>query len=452
MKNRIVLRAELEKTIAETGCTLSRLSELGGAAVGNLSASLRGRLLRPITVKQLDALTKVLGQPEGHYYDLYLAECFYKGRVARARMEPFLVRCAQLGRNELITKAIHLLVEHPKFPELLFSVAEKLYLGGFVKESVPFYEEVIEGEKYNHSERLAISHYRIFRAKIGPDAEENYKALIRFEAFRNKLPEHFHLDALLHLAKVCYSLQKWTMVEQFADELRILTTIACQNGLRRQYNRRVEEMPSPERHLVVYYGQAYLLLSAALIEQKRYGESKKYIQEYEDLTWFEPLDELGKKEMEKLHLWAKANKYIVDILSGNRTKLHEYVDFLAQHSNEVEDGLLVILESANKYEYNIDPVLDKFSKAYSTYNNRNVVHTHRYFRFCYQKAIYNFKQRRIKEGLDQILYCLSLSIATHKNSDTVNCSAQFLKYMEHASGSQKNDFIIMMKGVLEDEN
>ncbi|MDT2235796.1 hypothetical protein P7H16_05150 [Paenibacillus larvae] len=42
MKNRIVLRAELEKTIAETGCTLSRLSELGGAAVGNLSASLRG--------------------------------------------------------------------------------------------------------------------------------------------------------------------------------------------------------------------------------------------------------------------------------------------------------------------------------------------------------------------------------------------------------------------------
>ena len=53
------LCAEIEKTIAETGYTFSRLSELGGAAVGNLSASLRGKSLRPVTIRQLDALTRV---------------------------------------------------------------------------------------------------------------------------------------------------------------------------------------------------------------------------------------------------------------------------------------------------------------------------------------------------------------------------------------------------------
>ncbi|MCY9526238.1 DNA-binding protein, partial [Paenibacillus larvae] len=83
-----------------------------------------------------------------------------------------------------------------------------------------FYEEVIEEEKYNHSDRLAISHYRIFRATIGANAEENYKAVIRFEDFRKKLPEAFQLDALLQLANVCLSLGKWNLTEQFADELR----------------------------------------------------------------------------------------------------------------------------------------------------------------------------------------------------------------------------------------
>ncbi|MDT2246043.1 hypothetical protein P7H16_02065 [Paenibacillus larvae] len=42
-------------------------------------------------------------------------------------------------------------------------------------KSRSFYEEVIEEEKHNESDRLAISHYRIFRASIGANAKENYK-------------------------------------------------------------------------------------------------------------------------------------------------------------------------------------------------------------------------------------------------------------------------------------
>ncbi|CAM2908918.1 hypothetical protein ERIC1_1c15170 [Paenibacillus larvae subsp. larvae DSM 25719] len=34
-------------------------------------------------MKQLDKLIEVLGLPEGYYYEYYLAECFYKDRVAR---------------------------------------------------------------------------------------------------------------------------------------------------------------------------------------------------------------------------------------------------------------------------------------------------------------------------------------------------------------------------------
>ncbi|MCY9511755.1 hypothetical protein M5W68_17835 [Paenibacillus larvae] len=69
-------------------------------------------------------------------------------------MESFLFRCVELGKTELIMKAINILVDHPRYTELLFSMAENLYLSGYAKESVLFYEEVIEGEKYNHSDRI----------------------------------------------------------------------------------------------------------------------------------------------------------------------------------------------------------------------------------------------------------------------------------------------------------
>jgi len=35
MDNRIALRIELEKAIAETGCTLSSIAEVGGLSIGN---------------------------------------------------------------------------------------------------------------------------------------------------------------------------------------------------------------------------------------------------------------------------------------------------------------------------------------------------------------------------------------------------------------------------------
>ncbi|MEV2551603.1 hypothetical protein ABND79_03430 [Paenibacillus larvae] len=255
MDSRIALRVELENAISEAGCTLSKLQQIGGSHIGNLSDILRreGRL-RPITMKQLDTLTETLDLPEGHYYDLYLAECFFNNRLAVPRMKSFLIRCSELGKTDLIMKAIHILVEHPKYIELLFSVAEELYLNGLVEESLLFYEEVIEEEKHNESDRLAISHYRIFRASIGANAEENYKAVIRFEDFRKKLPEAFQLDALLQLTNVCLSLGKWNLTEQFADELRILATIRYQEELLMKKNNSESEPLKTERPLVVYYG------------------------------------------------------------------------------------------------------------------------------------------------------------------------------------------------------
>ncbi|MDR5585316.1 DNA-binding protein [Paenibacillus larvae] len=326
MDYRITLRGELEKAIDETGCTLSQLEEKGGTQIGNLSACLRGKTLRPITMKQLDKLTEVLGLPEGYYYEFYLAECFYKDRVARSRMESFLFRCVELGKTDLIMKAINILVEHPKYTELLFSVAEKLYLSGYAKE--------------------------------------NYKAVIRFESFRNKLPEGFQLDALLQLVNVCYTLEFWPMVEQFAEELRALSNIVYLEELRKLDNNRSEPPIETERHLVVYYGKSYLMKSLTLSKQGRYEEAKACIKGYEDLGWFKLLDDLGKKEVAKYSQFAKGNRYCIELLLGNTDMLDEFINFLTDHPTHTSGALLVILEAANTYRLNIDHILERFAEAY----------------------------------------------------------------------------------------
>ncbi|AQZ47675.1 hypothetical protein P4H26_22235 [Paenibacillus larvae] len=87
------------------------------------------------------------------------------------------------------------------------------------------------------------------------------------------------MDALLKLSKVCLSLKKWNLTEQFADELRILSTIRYQEELLLMKEGKTEPLIT----LVVYYGQSYLIKSIALFKQGHYEKAKQYIEGYEDL-------------------------------------------------------------------------------------------------------------------------------------------------------------------------
>lgn len=74
------------------------------------------------------------------------------------------------------------------------------------------------------------------------------------------------MDALLQLANTCFSLHRCAEVEKYADELRQLATLVYQDELRKQQNNRGDEPLKTDRHLVVYYGQGYLLKAAALVQ------------------------------------------------------------------------------------------------------------------------------------------------------------------------------------------
>ncbi len=426
------LRSEIETHQKQNGYTLSKLSELSGINHGHLSDILRGN--RPMTIGQLDALTKVFGKPFGWLYELYTEECFAKERVSRPRVIPYLIRCAEIGLKDCIQQIVSKLLDDPKNVGILFSVAEQLFEGGKRKESVPFYEFVIENEKDSHSDRFLISQYRLFRAAQGTDAEENWKAVIRFEPYRKRLPENFQLDGLLQLANVCFVLQRWSEMEKYADELRTLAMKVYQDELRKRKSNKNCEPLKTERHLVTYYGQGFLLKGAALQMQDLHEEAKKYVHGYADLGWFELLDDVGQREVEKFKTWAKANFYTYDLLMGEVTILPEYLKFLAKHPAEIPAGLLTLMEAASKYDIFIEPILEQYSVEIERfYKYEDPVNIGRHYNFRYNKVVYELKKGRITNALEEILCCLDLADKLKNQEAFKRCTALFWEHRHHAS-------------------
>ncbi|UFJ41484.1 helix-turn-helix transcriptional regulator [Brevibacillus humidisoli] len=398
------IRSEIAKHMKAKGYTLSKLNTLTGINSGHLSEILNGKPPRAITIRQLDAIAAAFGYEPGWLYELYPEECATPERVSRPRVIPYLIRCAELGREDLIEEVVPVLMENPKNVSILFTVGEQLYEAGKQKESALFYRLVIDNEKDNHSDHYLISQYRLFRASLGADIEQNWKAVIRFEPFRNRLPVGYRLDGLLQLANICYTLHKWKDMEQYADELRELATVVYQNELREKKRNRQSEPLQTERHLVVYYGQGYLIKSVALEKQGLYHLAKQYIAGYADLGWFELLDEVGRKEVNKFRLWATANSYYIDVCMGNIEVLPDYVRFLADHPNELLTGMAVIVESAVKHGFSIDSILDRFAENISHFHERqSPIDCERYYHFRYWLTKYQIQKGEYTTRLEQLV-------------------------------------------------
>ncbi|KZE78235.1 DNA-binding protein [Paenibacillus elgii] len=408
--------------------SINQLADLTGINQGNLSMALNG-ISRSLTISQLDALAKVFGKVPGWLYELYTEECITESKLSRPRLIPYLIRCVEVGRNDCIDRVVSKLLDNPKNVKILFAVAEKLYQRRKERESERFYQLVVDNVKDSFSDMLAISHYRLFIINQGTDAEKNWKAVIRFDPFRNRLPENQRLDALFQLAKVCYTLQKWNEVDEYASELvELSTTLCCDEG------------PAPKRHPVYYYGKGLLYKGAVLERRGLYDRAKDYVLAYTNLEWPEPLDKSGKKEVEKFRVWGKANLYLLEVLSGNEKMIGEYADYLQvlNELNDIVSGLTAILKSANMYGFNVDGVLSRFFgfiDRFDTFNNILIL-ADRHLQYRYQKAIYEFSHGRILAGLDETLHCLSLANEMNRYEDTFHCVSLFEKYRESASVQQ----------------
>ncbi|MDO3409469.1 DNA-binding protein [Saccharibacillus sp. CPCC 101409] len=452
MEMTLTLRSEIERGIAGLGMNFSEFGEWSGINRGIFSAILNSNPPKPISLNQFERITKALGHPEGWMFEQYIDECFYDGKPNRRRVEPFLIRCAEMGRLDCIEIVLSRLLEDLKQLDTIFEIAEALYTADKVEQSVVFYECIVQNEKYHQSERLAISQYRLFRAALGEDNERNLRAAIEFEPFCDKLPDHHRLDGLMKLVNVYFSLDKRIEAARYSREMIVFTEILYQaEVIKNAKSINLKELYS-DYPLVVYYGYAHLAMQKVMIDEGDYIKAEQYIEMYKDLSWFPGLDDNGRREVEKFKFYAEANVLTIELLKGNENILPTCITFIEKNPAELLKFIFTILESSNKYGFNTDIIFEKFSEQLHQYLEQKYHYDRMtilndYCSVCLEASLYFLKRQNHIKAIDYILRGLVVAVKINDKEMFMKCVPLFEKNRDLASPKQTLEYVQIMEGI-----
>ncbi|MFB5268195.1 DNA-binding protein [Paenibacillus enshidis] len=443
------LITEIEAELKRQDLTLNDLAQRSGINRGIITSAFTSIPPKSLSIKQLDLISLTLQKPEGWLYELYTIVCFDEGRVHWKKLKAFLLRCVELDRNEIIQEVLSRLMESAVHVQDIFDLAETLYADGKKKAAIPFYECVCAHEIKQHSERLAISQYKLFRARLGVELSHNLESALRYYPFRNRLPDHFMLDGLLQLANVFFTLHRWDEVFKICDEMKKIVLVHMKS----------KESLNTERHLVVYYAQSFMLKGNALEWMERYEEAFEFIAGYEDLHWFPDLDDLGAREVSRFQMFAKGNRLNLLVLLGHQNILLDYIDFLNEHPDEWLPGLLTIMTAANRHKMNVDHILPQFQERIHGLRSGASLH-HTYYQsssyirraslLFFELGVYEFDQQRFGDGIEWILEAFEKSIASNNKDLSMKSAAYMEIFRKEASAKQQEAYLEKMKGVIND--
>lgn len=449
---------ELEDFMRREAMTLHLFAEKSGVNAGTLSGILNGN--RPIAIGQLDRITHAMSLPEGSLYEMFVDECFISSTPHWRRLRPFLLRCAELKKLDCIREVLSRLLEDLKQVTGIFETAELMFEQGWYEAATIMYECVIESERSSHSERLAMSYYRLFKVHQ-EEGYKNFKAAVQFIPYRHRLPEAYSLDGLVMLTDLYSVKDMWEEVEIYADELCRLAEALYTNQCWRDPDFK------PKRPLVYYFGKGNLYKAASYENRRMFAESRKWIAKYEDLSWFDGLDEAGFAEVEMYKMFAKGNLLCIDIKEGNQAKIPEYISFLEENPSEILEGLITLIESANRYKFFVDEHLERFTDDINQFKKmdkngwgfqkdnkvqyNDPYHTFRCSLFFQKYSIYCFRKGNLTEGLRNTLRCIKFSIRVSSKNNIVNSMALFEFYRKYTTKKQRYAYTKLCKEVWTNE-
>ncbi|UQZ37609.1 transcriptional regulator [Paenibacillus sp. PK3_47] len=440
MKPKTTIQAELEAFLKRNGKTINQFAGISGVNSGTLSSIINGN--RPIAMQQLDRITAGMGLEEGSFYELYIDECMVNSTPDWRRLGPFLHRCAELDKLECIRPVILGLMDNVSYAQALFDTAEHFFGQGRLQAAALLYEGVAESEKYQHSERLALCQYRMFTIALGEDQDSNLRAATHFEYFVERLDETDQLDALHALAKVYASLHRWSKVEMLAEEMGRKASIQYQN--RNQARRK--PLKEPQEPLFFYILYADLLRAAVCHVQGDYGQAIRYAARYSETDWIREDSETAQQMKQQFREWAAANTYLHRLMAGQAEVLPEFAEYIAGRADEILPGLILILQAANRYNFNADEIISRFQNAPDVEEqakdgilNLYVAGGRHNLLLC-ELAAYYLNSGRPDQGIAYTLRALESSVEAGSGSSILRCVGWFEEFRHLAGAAEQETY------------
>ncbi|ADO55643.2 helix-turn-helix transcriptional regulator [Paenibacillus polymyxa] len=457
MKITPTIRAELEQFLQQEGLTLSKFGQIAGMNRGIISSIVKGN--KSMSINQLDRITEAMGLPEGRFYDLFIENYIIDHPPNMRRIEPFLFRCAELDKLDAIRRVVGAIMDNLLYSPKLFEIAEELLSQGRHAAALLLYEGVAEAERYQHSERLAVCQYRIFKIQISDDQSQNVGAAAVFEAFVERLDEIDQLDALKDLANVYRSLRKWDKVEEMAIKMRAKAEI--QYTMKHQQNSREQTESSDKlsRPLFVYIAYADLLCANACEEQGNYEQALHYTYAYSNLDWVRETDEDTQHWIGLFKHWSQANILAYRLLSGDVSALHEYLNFIDDSSDTIQEDrvtqLLNIMTAANRYELDLNDILKRFETEIGSLSQRpssDDMYTQQvipeYSALCgYELAYYYLNHGMHYDGFNHLFCAMVKAHILNNETYFINCMGLFVRFKAHVVSETKTEFYNLIEKV-----
>jgi hypothetical protein len=362
-----------------------------------------------------------MGLPMGHFYEHYINDYLQERNPDWRRVAPFLRKCAELNKLDCIRRTICMLLDNLTYSTSLFEMAEEFFEKGLYGAAEILYENVAMSETRQHSERLALCQYRLFKIRIESDQAHNLKIAHQFEPYVDRLDEVTQLDALKDLANLYRSLRQWDRLEEIAKEMEHKASIIYFSERRSEEKFR-EMQRRLSRPIFVYIVYAKLLCAEAYDGREDYVKALEYTYQYADLSWVREKDEDTKYWMDQFQKWSKANLLTNKLMAGEVEVLPEYLAFVQSHKDEIILALLNIMYAANRYQVDVDSVLLQFKSEIDAYVNhkqsndlyKDLVLSDKYNKFLYDLTFYYLNKGDYEKGFNYLMRGLDNSVKMNK--------------------------------------
>ncbi|MGW9530671.1 transcriptional regulator [Paenibacillus terrae] len=429
------IRAEIQTYLKEKCLNKTQFGHIAGLNPGTMSGIVTGN--RSISVYQLDLITVGMNLPPDHFYERYVEECVVDEPINWRRIRPFLYRCVQFHRLDCLQRVVSVLLDNPGYLSNLFELAEDCLQNGYLDAATYLYTNVAESEKQQHSERLALSHYRLFQIAVGKDQKLNLSAANKFETFVHRLHEIDQLDALKDLANVYRSLSLWDKVYEFAYQMGQLGQIQY-DLVHKSKRKGTEPQKSPSKPLFAYIAYSKLLCANACDAKGDHEQALEHIHGYADLSWVKENDPDSLYWKNQYQQWAKINTYVNRLMSGDVSVLPDYVEYIAGEQHIFAE-LLNVMETANRYNIDVDHILKRFESQIADYRESSSddvftqqVLPEEYVRFWYKLAKYSLNKGRYPYGFKCLLNAWEKAEVINKGLLSHNCARLFERFKAHA--------------------
>ncbi|WP_106406069.1 helix-turn-helix domain-containing protein [Paenibacillus solani] len=423
------IRHEITEFMEDNNMTINQLARLSSINSGSLSSILNGN--RPMSVNQIDRITESMGLTDGHFYDRYIYECIFHTTPDWRRLGAFLERCATLNKLDCLHVAARMTMENITYAPMLFDLAETFYNEEKYKAAAILYECVAESEKFQHSERLALCHYRLFLHSSSDNQETNWQAVVLFEPYIERLNESYQLDAYQNLINIYVSLTQWDKAASLAVRMGSKAMAGYENPHSGYQGRH------PHIFYILY---SYLIRAGHYYECRDYEQALYYVGLYEKPDFIKKPTEDECKIIEQFREWAEANRYLFGLMSGQLDVLKKYVDYVASREDEIFLAICSIMIAANRYQLHVDPILDRFKEHLHYRPQKNQISTiseqvtmSRYTRLLAELGIYYLNSKQYDRGLSYILDSLEYSIRIKSDNGMLRCMGIFEQFRHSSS-------------------